>query len=353
MDLESIALPGIDMKRPLVIAGPCSAESEEQVLQTAHSLAAQGIKIFRVGIWKPRTKPGSFEGVGVTGLPWLKKVKKDTGMYVATEVATKEQVGAALATGVDILWIGARTTVNPFAVQEIAGALRGIDIPVLIKNPVNPELDLWLGAIERFHRVGLRRLGAIHRGFSSHEKKDFRNEPLWQLPIELRYEIPNLPVFCDPSHITGKREFVPLVSQQAMDLNFDGLMIETHCDPSVAMSDAKQQITPEELQRLLSALIVRDANRPGEQLSSLRKRIDHLDEQLLDLLAERMRVSCEIGTYKREHNMPLLQTSRYNELVEERMRLGCTKTLNAQFVREILKEIHDESIRQQMAVMAE
>jgi len=353
MDLESIALPGIDMKRPLVIAGPCSAESEEQVLQTARSLAAQDIKIFRVGIWKPRTKPGSFEGVGVTGLPWLKKVKKETGMYVATEVATKEQAGAALAAGVDILWIGARTTVNPFAVQEIAGALRGMDIPVLIKNPVNPELDLWLGAIERFHRVGIRRLGAIHRGFSSHEKKDFRNEPIWQLPIELRYEIPNLPVFCDPSHITGKRELVPLVSQQAMDLNFDGLMIETHCDPSVAMSDANQQITPKELHRLLSSLIVRDENRPGEKLSSLRKRIDHLDEQLLDLLAERMRVSCEIGTYKREHNMPLLQSTRYNELLEERMRLGCTKSLNIQFVREILKEIHDESIRQQMTVMAE
>jgi len=353
MDLESIALPGIDMKRPLVIAGPCSAESEEQVLQTARALAAQGIKIFRVGIWKPRTKPGCFEGMGVTGLPWLKKVKKETGMYVATEVATKEQAGAALAAGVDILWIGARTTVNPFAVQEIAGALRGMDIPVLVKNPVNPELDLWLGAIERFHRVGIRRLGAIHRGFSSHEKKDFRNEPLWQLPIELRYEIPNLPVFCDPSHITGKREFVPLVSQQAMDLNFDGLMIETHCDPSVAMSDTKQQITPEELGRLLSSLIVRDENRPGEKLASLRKRIDHLDEQLLDLLAERMRVSCEIGTYKREHNMPLLQSARYNELLEERMRLGCTKSLNIQFVREILKEIHDESIRQQMTVMAE
>jgi len=353
MNLESVLLPGVDPKRPVIIAGPCSAESEELVLNTARKLADQGIKLFRAGIWKPRTKPGGFEGVGAEGLAWLKRVKRETGMYVATEIANRDHVFEALKAGIDLLWIGARTTVNPFAVQEIAGALRGIDIPVLIKNPVNPELDLWLGAIERFHRVGIRRLGAIHRGFSSHEKKDFRNEPLWQLPIELRYEIPNLPVFCDPSHITGKREFVPLVSQQAMDLNFDGLMIETHCDPSVAMSDAKQQITPDELQRLLSALIVRDENRPGEKLASLRKRIDHLDEQLLDLLAERMRVSCEIGSYKREHNMPLLQSSRYNELLEERMRLGCTKSLNIQFVREILKEIHDESIRQQISVMAE
>ncbi|MCL2622814.1 MAG: bifunctional 3-deoxy-7-phosphoheptulonate synthase/chorismate mutase type II [Planctomycetaceae bacterium] len=353
MDLEPITLSGVDPKRPIVIAGPCSAESEEQVLQTAHRLAAQGIKIFRAGIWKPRTKPGSFEGVGLAGLPWLKRVKAETGMYVATEVASRDQVGAALAAGMDMLWVGARTTVNPFAVQEIAGALRGMDIPVLIKNPVNPELDLWVGAIERFLRVGIRRIGAIHRGFSSHEKKVFRNEPLWHLPIELRYEIPNLPVFCDPSHITGKREFVPLVSQQAMDLNFDGLMIETHCDPSMAMSDANQQMTPAELERLLRSLIVRDENRPGEKLSSLRNRIDHIDEQLLDLLAERMRISCEIGTYKKEHNMPVLQSTRYNEIIEERIRLGCTKSLNMQFVREILLGIHEESVRQQMAVMTE
>ena len=353
MDLEPITLPGVDPKRPIVIAGPCSAESEEQVLQTARGLAAQGVKIFRAGLWKPRTKPGSFEGVGLAGLPWLKKVKAETGMYVATEVASRDQVNAALAAGIDILWVGARTTVNPFAVQDIAGALRGVDIPVLIKNPVNPELELWVGAIERFHRVGIRRIGAIHRGFSSHEKKVFRNEPLWQLPIELRYEIPNLPVFCDPSHITGKREFVPLVSQQAMDLNFDGLMIETHCDPDFAMSDAKQQVTPEELERILRSLIVRDENRPGEKLSSLRNRIDHIDEQLLDLLAERMRISCEIGTYKKEHNMPVLQSMRYNEIIEERMRLGCTKSLNIQFVREILLGIHEESVRQQLNVLAD
>ncbi|MCL2119417.1 MAG: bifunctional 3-deoxy-7-phosphoheptulonate synthase/chorismate mutase type II [Planctomycetaceae bacterium] len=353
MDLEPITLPGVDPKRPIMIAGPCSAESEEQVMQTARGLAAQGIKIFRAGIWKPRTKPGSFEGVGLAGLPWLKRVKAETGMYITTEVASRDQVGVALAAGVDMLWIGARTTVNPFAVQEIAGALRGINVPVLIKNPVNPELDLWVGAIERFHRAGLRRIGAIHRGFSSHEKKVFRNEPLWHLPIELRYEIPNLPVFCDPSHISGKREFVPLLSQQAMDLNFDGLMIETHHDPSSAMSDAKQQMTPDELEKLLKSLIVRDENRPGEKLSSLRNRIDHLDEQLLDLLAERMRISCEIGTYKKEHNMPVLQSTRYNEIVEERIRLGCTKALNSQFVREILLEIHEESVRQQMEVMTE
>jgi len=353
MDLEPITLPGVDPKRPIVIAGPCSAESEEQVMQTARDLAAQGIKIFRAGIWKPRTKPGSFEGVGLAGLPWLKKVKAQTGMYVATEVASRDQVGAALAAGIDMLWVGARTTVNPFAVQEIAGSLRGVDVPVLIKNPVNPELDLWVGAIERFHRVGIRRIGAIHRGFSSHEKKVFRNEPLWHLPIELRYEIPNLPVFCDPSHITGKREFVPMVSQQAMDINFDGLMIETHCEPATAMSDAKQQMTPDELERLLKSLIIRDDNRPGEKLTTLRNSIDHIDEQLLDLLAERMRISREIGNYKREHNMPVLQSTRYNEIIEERMRLGCTKSLNIQFVREILLGIHEESVRQQLNVLAD
>ncbi len=351
MDLEPMTLPGIDMQRPLVLAGPCSAETEDQVMETARGIAARGVKIYRAGIWKPRTKPGCFEGVGVAGLPWLRRVKAETGMYVATEVATRAQVDAALAAGVDMLWIGARTTVNPFAVQEIAGALRGVDVPVLVKNPVNPDLELWVGAIQRIHRAGIRRIGAIHRGFSSHEKKVYRNDPLWQLPIELRREIPNLPILCDPSHIGGQRDLVAPLSQQAMDLNFDGLMIETHCNPAVALSDAKQQLTPEELDHLLDMLVIRDANRPGECLATLRCKIDHIDEQLLDLLAERMRISCEIGNYKKEHNMPALQSSRYNEILEDRAKLGSSKSLSTQFVREILKEIHEESVRQQLTVM--
>jgi len=353
MDLEPIILPGVDPKRPIMIAGPCSAESEEQVLQTARGVSVQGIKIFRAGIWKPRTKPGSFEGVGLAGLPWLKRVKTETGMYVATEVATRDQVGAALAAGIDILWVGARTTVNPFAVQEIAGALRGINIPVLVKNPVNPELELWIGAIERFHRAGLHRIAAVHRGFISNAKKDFRNEPIWHLPVALGYQIPNLPMFCDPSHIAGKRELLHQVSQRAMDLNFDGLMLETHCNPSVAMSDAKQQVTPEALEQLLHSLVIRDENEPDGQLSTLRDKIDHIDEQLLTLLAARMDISCEIGNFKKEHNMPALQMARYREILEDRTKLGSSKALNTQFVREILQEIHEESVRRQLDILSE
>lgn len=353
MELESILLPGVETERPFVIAGPCSAETEEQVMQTARGIAASGVKIFRAGIWKPRTRPGCFEGVGVAGLPWLKRVKKETGMYVATEIASGKQVDAALAAGIDLLWIGARTTVNPFAVQEIASALRGVDVPVLVKNPVNPDLELWVGAIQRLHRAGIRRLAAIHRGFCSHEKKGYRNDPMWHLPLELRREIPTLPILCDPSHIGGKRELISPLSQQATDLRFDGLMIETHCNPQQAWSDAGQQITPEELDHLLSLLVIRDANRPDESLSTLRCRIDHIDEQLLDLLAERMRVSCEIGTYKKTHHMPVLQAGRFNEIIEQRTKLGCSKSLNSQFVREILQEIHDESVRVQQNVMVE
>ena len=353
MELESILLPGIEAERPLVIAGPCSAETEEQVMETAHGIANLGVKIFRAGIWKPRTRPGCFEGVGVAGLPWLKRVKRETGMYVATEVASGRQVDAALAAGIDLLWIGARTTVNPFAVQEIANALRDANVPVLVKNPVNPDLELWVGAIQRLHHAGVRRLGAIHRGFSSHEKKTYRNDPLWHLPIELRREMPNLPILCDPSHIGGKRDLVMPLSQQAMTLNMDGLMIETHCSPQQAWSDASQQITPEELDRLLELLVIRNAYRPGENLSSLRCKIDHIDEQLLDLLAERMRVSCEIGTYKKQHHLPVLQANRFNEIIEQRTQLGTSKSLDTQFIREILREIHDESVRLQQNVMAE
>ena len=300
MELESILLPGIPAKRPMVIAGPCSAETEEQVLSTAHSIAAKGIKIFRAGIWKPRTKPGGFEGVGVVGLPWLKRVKEETGMYISTEVATAKHAYEALKAGVDILWIGARTTANPFAVQEIADALKGVDIPVLVKNPVNPDLELWIGALERIHNAGIKKLGAIHRGFSSYEKKIYRNIPQWHIPIELRRRIPELPILCDPSHIGGKRELIAPISQQAMDLNFNGLVIESHCNPECAWSDAAQQVTPDVLDYILNLLVIREGvQQTTENLNMLRKQIDECDNDLLEVLSKRMRIAREIGTYKK------------------------------------------------------
>ena len=351
LDLRSILLPGIEDKRPLVIAGPCSAETEEQVLSTAKSIVSKGIKIFRAGIWKPRTKPGGFEGVGAIGLQWLKRAKEETGLYVATEVATRDHVFEALKAGIDVLWIGARTVVNPFAVQEIADALRGVDIPVLIKNPVNPDLELWIGAVERILGAGLNRLGVIHRGFSSYDKKMYRNLPLWHIPIELHRRYPNLPIFCDPSHIGGRRELIAPLCQQAMDINFDGLMIESHCNPDGAWSDAAQQITPDVLDYVLNMLVIRDATQTTENLKELRKQIDNIDEGLLELLAKRMRVSREIGIYKKEHNMPILQTPRYGEILENRSKMGETMDLNPEFVKKILTEIHEESIRQQMMIM--
>lgn len=349
--LEAITLPGVDTKRPIVIAGPCSAESEEQVLETARGLAAKGVKLFRAGIWKPRTKPGGFEGVGAVGLQWLKKVKEETGMYVSTEVATKAHVEEALKAGMDLLWIGARTTVNPFAVQEIADALTGVDIPVLIKNPVNPDLELWIGAIERIYGAGIRRIGVIHRGFSSYDKKIYRNLPLWHIPIELRRRMPELPIFCDPSHIGGKRELIAPLCQQAMDLSFDGLIVESHCNPDCALSDASQQITPDVLDYVLSLLVIRNETQTTENLSQLRNQIDSIDEQLLELLAKRMRISREIGVYKKEHNMPVLQSPRYSEILEKRASMGQSMDLSTEFVKEILKEIHEESVRQQMIIM--
>ncbi len=255
MEFESILLPGVDPKRPLIIAGPCSAETEEQVMTTAEQIAKQGIKIFRAGVWKPRTKPGGFEGVGKIALPWLKRVKQEYGLYIAVEVANASHVYEAIKAGVDMLWIGARTTANPFSVQEVADALSGTDIPVLIKNPVNPDLDLWIGAIERVYNAGIHKLGAIHRGFSTYDKKIYRNMPQWHIPIELRRQLPDLPILCDPSHIGGKRELIAPLSQQAMDLNFDGLIIESHCNPDKAWSDASQQITPDVLALVLDSML--------------------------------------------------------------------------------------------------
>lgn len=351
MELQSILLPGIDPKRPLVISGPCSAETEEQVMNTATALKKAGVKIFRAGVWKPRTKPGGFEGHGSIAFPWLKRVKEELGMYIAVEVANVKHVREALANDVDILWIGARTTANPFSVQEIADALEGTDIPVLIKNPVNPDVDLWIGAIQRIYKAGIRRIGAIHRGFSTADKKVYRNLPQWHIPIELHRQIPNLPIICDPSHIGGRRELIAPICQQAMDLNFDGLIIESHCNPDKAWSDAAQQITPEVLTLILESLVIREINQTTENLTALRRQIDGLDNDLLELLAKRMRVSQEIGTYKKEHNMPILQAQRYDEILKDRIAMAEKMGMSGEFMKTVLMAIHEESVRQQMLIM--
>ena len=350
-DLQPIALPGVDPRRPLVIAGPCSAETEEQVIETARSLAAEGIRIYRAGLWKPRTKPGGFEGVGEKGIAWMQRVKRETGMYTATEVATHQHVETALKGGIDLLWIGARTAANPFAMQEIADALRGVDIPVLLKNPVSPDLELWIGAIERIHNAGIRRLGAIHRGFTSIDKSLYRNHPMWAIPIELHRRLPSLPIFCDPSHIGGKRELIAPLSQQAMDLGFDGLIIEAHCTPDSAWSDKAQQVTPDALAYILRNLVIREQTTTTENLNELRAQIDKLDDQLLELLVRRMRVSRDIGQYKKEHDMPILQTQRYEELLARRAAQAVELGMDREFMRTVLQAIHEESVRQQMEVL--
>ncbi|WP_106484813.1 bifunctional 3-deoxy-7-phosphoheptulonate synthase/chorismate mutase type II [Bacteroides sp. Marseille-P3684] len=351
MELESILLPGIEPKRPIIIAGPCSAETEEQVMQTATELANRGIRIFRAGIWKPRTKPGGFEGVGEPGLAWLQRVKQETGMYVTTEVATAKHVEAALNAGMDMLWIGARTCANPFAMQEIADALAGVDIPVLVKNPVNPDLELWIGGMERLNNAGVKRMAAIHRGFSSYDKKIYRNLPQWHIPIELRRRIPNLPIFCDPSHIGGKRELIASLSQQAMDLGFDGLIVESHCNPDCAWSDAAQQVTPDVLAYILNLLVIRKEKQSTENLNELRTQIDECDNNIIEILAKRMRICREIGTFKKEHAMTILQTGRYNEILEKRGAQGELCGMSADFVRTIFEAIHGESVRQQMEII--
>ena len=351
MEIEKLVLPGIEAsERPIIIAGPCSAESREQVLNTAQELAKNGVKVFRAGIWKPRTKPGGFEGVGTVGLPWLKEVKQKTGMLVATEVATAAHVFEAIKAGIDILWIGARTAANPFAMQELADSLRGTDIPVLVKNPVNPDLELWIGALERLVNAGVTNVGVILRGFSTYDQKMYRNLPLWHIPIELRRRYPNITMFCDPSHIGGKRELVAPISQQAMDLKFDGLMVESHCNPDEALSDAKQQITPQVLDFTLKMLVLRENVQTTENISVLRKQIDEIDEQLLAILAKRNRISREIGMYKKENNMPVLQTGRYNEILEKRASMGEAMNLDKEFVFAIMKAIHEESVRIQLAL---
>lgn len=350
LDLEKPELPKYG-KRPFIIAGPCSAESEEQAMETATQLARNGCRIFRAGVWKPRTKPGGFEGHGEPALAWLKRVKEETGMLVTTEVATPDHAEMAMKYGIDLLWVGARTTTNPFAMQALADSLRGTDITVLVKNPISPDLELWIGALERLNGAGIKRLGAIHRGFSSYDKTIYRNRPMWQIPIELRRRIPELPIICDPSHIGGKRELIAPLCQQAMDLGTDGLIIESHCNPDVAWSDADQQITPDVLEKIVSHLIIRDTTATTEEIAQLRQQIDELDNSVMDILAKRMQVCREIGQYKKEHNITVLQARRYNEILDKLGAQGAQCGMDADFVKKIYSAIHEESVRQQIDVI--
>ncbi|MBN2350539.1 MAG: bifunctional 3-deoxy-7-phosphoheptulonate synthase/chorismate mutase type II [Bacteroidales bacterium] len=355
LDLEPFMLNGVGHERPLVMAGPCSAETEEQVLKTASQLNDMGIKIFRAGIWKPRTRPNAFEGVGKKGLPWLKRVKEEFGMLTATEVANVNHVFESLKYGVDILWIGARTTANPFAVQEIADALNGVDIPVLIKNPVNPDVELWIGAFERLNNAGIKKLAAIHRGFSSYGKTIYRNVPQWQIPIELKRRIPELMMITDPSHICGSRDLLLDISQKAMDLNFDGLIVETHINPDKALSDASQQITPATLKDLLDHLIMRKSNVENTllltTLEELRHEIDTYDDKLLGILECRMAISRKIGEYKKNNNITILQSSRWDEMLRKRIEDAEKKNLSEEFITKLFRAIHQESINHQTKVM--
>lgn len=348
---------GLTLSSPLVIAGPCSAETEDQVLQTAREIAAlKRVSILRAGIWKPRTRPGQFEGIGSIGLEWLKKAKAETGLPTAVEVANSKHVEEALKSGIDFLWIGARTTVNPFSVQEIADCLKGVNIPVLIKNPVNADLELWMGAIERIQKAGIEKIGAIHRGFSSYDKSKYRNKPMWEIPIELKRRMPNIPMLCDPSHICGNRELLLNVSQTAIDLDYEGLMIETHCNPSVALSDAKQQVTPAELDKIIDKLVVRLSSVEDKKfissLEDFRDRIDELDDSLITLLANRMEIARSIGEYKKQNGVTILQQARWNEIVENRTKQASENQLTIAFVMKIFESIHQESIHHQKQVMA-
>ncbi len=342
--------------QPLIIAGPCSAETEEQVLETASRLQKTGkVDLLRAGIWKPRTSPGSFEGVGAKGLPWLVEAKKQTGIPTTVEVANAKHVDLCLSFDIDVLWIGARTTVNPFAVQEIADALQGVDIPVMVKNPINPDLALWLGSVERIKKAGIKNIAAIHRGFSNLAEKYYRNRPQWQIAIEFMRQCPEIPLICDPSHICGRRDILKDVSQKALDLDYDGLMIESHITPDDAWSDAAQQITPEVLGAMLDSLIVREDyqdNAPIQtQLEYLRKEIDNIDDELVDLLNNRMKVAREIGQYKKENNITILQSKRWNEIINRVRAKAENFGLGDDFVLRYLHAIHDESINQQEQVM--
>ena len=343
--------------RPSVIAGPCSAETEEQVMQTATQLKEFGINVFRAGIWKPRTHPGCFEGVGTPGLKWMQRAKRELGLKIATEVASEKHVFECLKYGVDLVWLGARTTANPFLVQEIADALKDTDIPVLVKNPVNPDLDLWIGALERLNRAGIKKLGVIHRGFSTSDKIKYRNNPDWQIAIELRSRYPQLPFFVDPSHMAGSRDYIREISQRSLDLGFEGLMIESHCDPSCAMSDAKQQLTPAQLEDLLyNQITVRDADSDSPQwkdnIDQLRAKIDIIDENILYALGSRMKVSRQIGEYKKNNNIAILQASRWDAVLEQVVAKGMEYGLDEKFITTVFNAIHEASVEAQNEILS-
>jgi chorismate mutase len=342
-------------KRPLIISGPCSAETEDQVLETAARLSKTGkVDVLRAGIWKPRTRPGSFEGVGTKGLPWLQQAKKLTGLPIAVEVATGKQVQDALHFGVDILWLGARTTVNPFSVQEVADALKGVKVPVLIKNPINPDLELWIGAVERVAKSGIEQIGLIHRGFSSYGNTEFRNAPMWHLAIEMKRRNPDMLLINDPSHICGRRDILLEVAQEAIDLDYDGLMIESHIDPDNAWSDAKQQITPEQLAAMLGEIIWRKEDIQSEEfhalLEKMRQQINQLDDELLQMLGQRMKIADKIGQYKKENNITILQTKRWNEILDRACKKGERMGLSKEFITKYLDAVHMESINHQNKV---
>ena len=334
-----------------VIAGPCSAESERQCMETAKALSSLGIRTMRAGLWKPRTKPGSFEGVGETGLPWLAAVRRETGMAVMVETATPSHVEASLKAGMDALWIGARTVTNPFAMQELADALKGVDIPVFVKNPVTPDLKLWIGALERLSNAGVKRLGAIHRGFSIYDCGMYRNHPQWVIPMELRREMPDLPLLCDPSHIGGRRDLVEPISRQAMDLGFDGLFVEVHVRPDDARSDSRQQITPADLGAMLKVLTPRTSSTEESHLLQLRAELDAIDDHLLDTLARRMEVSRRIGEYKRDNNVSVLQAERYGGIMARLVDMGVRAGMSERFMRSVVSAIHEESVNQQLDII--
>ena len=345
----------ITFNKPLIIAGPCSAESQQQLLKTANELKKHNNLLFRAGVWKPRTRPNSFEGIGEKALKWLDIVKKETGLKTTTEVANAMHVEEALKYDIDVFWIGARTTVNPFAVQEIADALKGTNKPIMVKNPINPDINLWMGAIERFNAVGLTKIAAIHRGFFAYNNSKYRNIPQWQLPIELRQRIPGIPMICDPSHISGNRNLIFDISQKAIDMNYDGLMIETHINPNEALSDNSQQVNPDQLNNILNNLVIRNSEIENDEFKSslkeLRIQIDDLDNELLDVLKRRMNVAEKIGIHKKEKGVTILQSKRWKQLFSSRIQNGVKSGLSEEFMSRLLKAIHQESINRQTKIM--
>lgn len=355
MKIKTLDSWGFGSNRPLIVAGPCSAETEEQLLETCREIKALGVNVARAGIWKPRTRPNNFEGVGVEALKWVQTVKQETGLFFSVEVGNPQHVEAALKHGVDMLWIGARSTVNPFTVQEIAEALRGVDVPVLVKNPINPDLALWMGALERLSNVGISKLGAIHRGFSSFQKTNYRNLPMWRIAIDLKNHLSDIPLICDPSHIGGNRDLIFEISQRALDLDYDGLMIESHRDPDNAWSDASQQVTPTSLGNILKNLKYRKPSSEDKefitQLEELRQQIDHVDKELYEIIAQRMDIVEEIGQYKKRNNVTVFQKNRWKEISDSRKSWADKLGLNPDFMAELFKVIHDASIKRQEAIL--